>query len=125
MTEPDLAYHLRELQADLRSARAMLDRLEGGEEVRAWVELEALLEHDLDVHLPAAAKLAGEPEHEPAPRRDAQSTRAIPVLRELLATAIAAVSKEPPVLAAASDAVADAHALARDGRRRATEPAGG
>jgi hypothetical protein len=59
---PDLSYHLRELSADLRAAQATLDALETARDrgvLRLWVELEALLDHDLEVHIPAALRLLG------------------------------------------------------------------
>jgi hypothetical protein len=62
--DADLAYHLRELRADLGVARAALDELGSEtrsprERIRAWIAVESALEHDLDVHLPAALKLLG------------------------------------------------------------------
>jgi len=63
-SEPDLGYHLRELRADLASTRSALDELGLSERpsrsaIRAWITVESALEHDLDVHLPAALKLLG------------------------------------------------------------------
>ena len=71
MTDTELEYHLRELTADLYAVQAVLDRVHTTTPVvRAWVEIESLLEHDLEVHLPAALSLLGKPplaqrSHEP------------------------------------------------------------
>jgi hypothetical protein len=66
-SDASLDYHVRELRADLAAAQRTLDRARAAPDashslVRAWLELMALLEHDLEVHVPGAiARLGPEP----------------------------------------------------------------
>jgi hypothetical protein len=87
----ELAYHARELQADLRIVEA------GGGDDRAWVQAAALLEHDLEVHV--AALIDATPL--PAPGAD---------FRAHVAAALAALHDDRVVDAAA--AIAAAHVIA-------------
>jgi hypothetical protein len=61
----ELAYHLRELRADLGLIRSDLETAAlpniDRSVPRAWTGAWALLEHDLDVHLPRALTLLGTP----------------------------------------------------------------
>jgi 3-mercaptopyruvate sulfurtransferase SseA len=65
MTSPsrqdELAYHVQELRADLGLIRdnlnAAVAHVDDRVALRAWVQAEALLEHDLEVHVPQALTL--------------------------------------------------------------------
>ncbi len=59
----ELAYHLRELRADLTSVRRDLEAAASPDTdrsvARGWMGAWAVLEHDLEVHLPRAFALLG------------------------------------------------------------------
>jgi hypothetical protein len=60
----ELDFHLRELRADLTLAAAALDAAAATPAftpaaVRAWLQADVTLAHDLEVHLPAALALLG------------------------------------------------------------------
>ncbi|MFL5929164.1 MAG: hypothetical protein ACJ77E_19710 [Gaiellaceae bacterium] len=134
-SEPDLGYHLRELRADLGSTRSALDELGRLAEpsraaIRAWITVESALEHDLDVHLPAALRLLGirelarrpaEPEDELEPDGETGRLRAAAgEIRRHVDDALAALgdgpSVEAPDVARARDAVTEAFGIARRAR---------
>ena len=61
--DDELIYHLRELRADLGLVRLDIETAAAGgadrSVVQAWVQAEALLDHDLEVHVPRALALLG------------------------------------------------------------------
>jgi hypothetical protein len=61
--EEELSYHLRELHADLALIRADLEIAAAPDidrsVIRAWIDVNAMLAHDLEVHLPRALALLG------------------------------------------------------------------
>jgi hypothetical protein len=131
--EPDLGYHLRELRADLGSAKATLDELgaqtpPSRKTIRGWITVESALEHDLDVHLPGALKLLGVRELRRAAADDetpndadvAQLGAAATEARGFVERALAALgdraSPSAVDLAAARDAVAEGLGIARRAR---------
>ena len=131
--EPDLGYHLRELEADLGSAKATLDELgtqtpPSRETIRGWIAVESALEHDLDVHLPAALKLLGVRELRRAAADDehetdadvAELSTAAPEARRFVERALAAIgdraSPSAGDLVAARQAIAEGLGIARRAR---------
>jgi hypothetical protein len=60
----ELHYHLDELRADLSTAQKALEVAKASvrpdrQLVRAWLDVQSILEHDLDTHLPAIVELLG------------------------------------------------------------------
>lgn len=103
-TEPDaeLAYHLQELRADLVIVRDDLERAGEALDRRSFVGAEALLEHDLEVHVPRALALLGSsPPVMTMARRDldaGDAARAAASAGRQIAAALAALGGEavPP-----------------------------
>lgn len=108
----ELAYHLRELHADLTGIRQGLDiaALPNTDRAlqRAWNGAWAMLEHDLDVHLPRALALLGKtPPAFQAPQGRRTGDAAVPAsaareARRLVDNALAALPPEdvdPPLAA--------------------------
>jgi hypothetical protein len=97
----ELAYHARELRADLRIVTSA--QTEG----RAWIHVAALLEHDLEVHVAGALALLG---HPPPARAPAAG------FHEHVADALAALGDarvpEAARFAEAAAAIAAAHEVA-------------
>lgn len=103
--DDELSYHLRELHADLTLIRADLETVTSPDVdrsvARAWIQAEALLEHDLEVHFPRAFALLDStmpPPPEPSRGRRAGDAASPTVIareaRRLVDTALAALPLE-------------------------------
>lgn len=126
---PDIEYHLRELRADLGCALDALARTEDASEsqprvIRAWIDLESVLEHDIEIHLPALAMLMGvraneatRADHEPAATADS-----VPLIRGQLLNAELVIAQQPRMggeqLSCVIEAFARAHQWTVDARAR-------
>jgi hypothetical protein len=83
----ELRYHLDELRADLASAQEALEVAKASvrpdrQLVRAWLDVQSILEHDLDTHVPAIVELLGYSRFPEAP-----SNRGVPHDTDLTAAA--------------------------------------
>lgn len=132
-----LSYHLRELRADLNAATASLTRIgvappDVREHVRGWLDVESLIEHDLDVHLPALASLLGaaQPAHtdadDGAGSLDEEDDLARVQVAQMLAVATNEMAVDPPGVEAMRRTRAilvRAHAVAARARARSVHRA--
>lgn len=115
----DLNFHMRELRADLSTARDALVRVRvatpfAREHVRAWLEVESLIEHDLEVHVPALNFLLGHaPSEQPdlADRNEADDKKDDLSAQDQVANLLAAAWEEMDVDSPCLERIARARAL--------------
>lgn len=125
----ELAYHVRELRADLRLIQAEIEQLRAGraEPLRAWTQAQALLDHDLEVHLPGALALMHTSMPPPAPADHSDDDAA--VVSRHVGAALAALGDGPipdaarvSTAAQAIDAASQIAALTVEQLYRSTGP---
>jgi hypothetical protein len=98
----ELRYHLDELRADLATAQDALEVANVSvfpdrQLVRAWLDVQSILEHDLDTHIPAIVELLGY-----SPFSEAPADRIAPHDTDL----VAAATRVEPLICKAQSALA-------------------